>query len=124
MALAWARLLEDSLRLDLYQRPELDIVCYFPLTAGPGVAAHRLSAIDAASGRLLAAGMARAQRPVFVSTLKVPAQALARRHPAITTDAAAGRIMRSVLMKPESEGYVPELHARLEELAHELGAGR
>lgn len=123
-ALAWARLLEDSLRLDLYQRPELDIVCYFPLTAGPGVAAHRLSAIDAASGRLLAAGMARAQRPVFVSTLKVPAQALARRHPAITTDAAAGRIMRSVLMKPESEGYVPELHARLEELAHELGAGR
>ncbi|HEY1617688.1 MAG TPA: aminotransferase class V-fold PLP-dependent enzyme, partial [Streptosporangiaceae bacterium] len=45
-ALAWAELLDGSVRLDLYQRPELDIVCYFPLTAG-----HRLSQVDAASAR-------------------------------------------------------------------------
>jgi len=119
-ALAWAQLLEGSLRLDLYQRPELDIVCYFPLTARPGVPPHRLSTIDQSSARLLADGMAQAQRPVFVSTMRVPARAFARRHPAITTDAPAGRIVRSVLMKPESEGYVPELHARVEALAHEL----
>ncbi len=37
--------------LELYQPPELDIVCYFP-------AAATLSAIDAASARILQAGMA------------------------------------------------------------------
>jgi glutamate/tyrosine decarboxylase-like PLP-dependent enzyme len=114
-ALAWSDLLEDSLRLDLYQRPELDMVSYFPLTGG-----HSLSAIDASSARLLADGMASQRRPVFLSTLRVSADALARRHPAVKTDADAARILRSVLMKPESEGYVPELHARVEELAHRL----
>ena len=53
-ALAWSGLLADSLRLDLYQPPELDIVSYFPLTAG-----HRLSAIDGATARLLADGHGR-----------------------------------------------------------------
>jgi glutamate/tyrosine decarboxylase-like PLP-dependent enzyme len=115
-ALAWAELLDGSVRLDLYQRPELDIVCYFPLTAG-----HRLSQVDAASARLLADGMAPGrQRPLFVSTLKVSATALARRHPALTADADGARIVRSVLMKPESESWVPELHARAEELASDL----
>ncbi|HEY1617553.1 MAG TPA: aspartate aminotransferase family protein, partial [Streptosporangiaceae bacterium] len=115
-ALAWAELLDGSVRLDLYQRPELDIVCYFPLTAG-----HRLSQVDAASARLLADGMTPGrQRPLFVSTLKVSAAALARRHPALTADADGARIVRSVLMKPESESWVPELHARAEELASEL----
>jgi hypothetical protein len=32
------------------------------------------------------------------------------------------RIVRSVLMKPESEDYVGELHARAEELARRLDA--
>jgi glutamate/tyrosine decarboxylase-like PLP-dependent enzyme len=114
-ALAWSDLLAASLRLDLYQRPELDIVTYFPLTAG-----HRLTAIDAGTARLLSAGMADARRPLFVSTLRVPAGDFARRHPAVTADAAAARVARSVLMKPESEDYVPELHARVEELAHQL----
>jgi glutamate/tyrosine decarboxylase-like PLP-dependent enzyme len=114
-ALAWSRLLADSVRLDLYQEPELDIVCYFPLTAG-----HRLTQIDAASARLLADGMAAAQRPLFVSTLKVSADDFARRHPAIGADAAGARVVRSVLIKPESEGWVPELHDRAETLARQL----
>ena len=91
------------------------------MTAPPGHHPHRLSAIDAGSARLLADGMA-AQRPIFVSTLRVSAQDLGRRHPAIAADVPAGRIMRSVLMKPESEGYVPELHARVEALARGLEA--
>jgi glutamate/tyrosine decarboxylase-like PLP-dependent enzyme len=114
-ALDWSRLLAGSLRLDLYQEPELDIVCYFPLTAG-----HRLSDIDAASARLLADGMAAAQRPLFLSTLRVSADDFGRRHPAVGLDGGAGRVLRSVLMKPESEGYVTELHGRAEELARGL----
>ena len=114
-ALAWSELLRDSRRLDLYQPPELDIVSYFPLTAG-----RRLSDIDEASARLLAAGMAEPERPLFVSTLRVAAEDFTRRHPAVREDAAGARILRSVLMKPESEEYVAELHGRAEELARRL----
>jgi hypothetical protein len=35
----------------------------------------------------------------------------------VTADAGSARILRSVLMKPESEEYVTQLHARVEELA-------
>jgi glutamate/tyrosine decarboxylase-like PLP-dependent enzyme len=111
-ALGWAGLLADSDRLRLYQPPELDIVTYFPRTAGTS-----LTAIDAASARVLDNGMHDAGKPVFVSTLTVEADAFARRHPDVTADIEHARILRSVLMKPESEGYVPELHARLQELA-------
>jgi glutamate/tyrosine decarboxylase-like PLP-dependent enzyme len=114
-ALVWSGLLADSLRLDLYQPPELDIVCYFPLTAG-----HRLSDIDEASARLLADGMADKERPLFVSTLRVGADDFTRRHPAVGSDADGARVVRSVLMKPESEAYVPDLHGRAEELARRL----
>ncbi|MGH3393299.1 MAG: pyridoxal phosphate-dependent decarboxylase family protein, partial [Streptosporangiaceae bacterium] len=114
-ALAWSGRLEESVRLDLYQPPELDIVSYFPLTEGP-----RLSAIDDATGRLLAEGMADPRRPVFVSTLRVTAGAFGRRHPAVKADADGARIVRSVLMKAEAEEYLDELHDRVEELARRL----
>ena len=129
-ALAWSGRLEESLRLDLYQPPELDIVTYFPLTDGPGLrpgpsgsSKHqgpRLTAIDDATGRLLVAGMADPRRPVFVSTLRVSADAFGRRHPAVKADADGARVVRSVLMKPEAEDYLDELHDRVEELARRL----
>jgi glutamate/tyrosine decarboxylase-like PLP-dependent enzyme len=109
-ALAWAGLLRDSGQLDLYQPPELDIVSYFP---GGDLS---LSAIDTASAKVLADGMADS-RPVFLSTLRVTPAAFAARHPHVRPDAGGARILRSVLMKPESEDYVPELHARVEALA-------
>jgi glutamate/tyrosine decarboxylase-like PLP-dependent enzyme len=111
-ALAWAGLLAESGRLRLYQPPELDIVCCFPTTAGT-----RLAAIDAVSARMLAEGMSDPADPVFLSTLTVPAASFTRRHPGLTTDASQARILRSVLMKPESETYIRRLHARVEQLA-------
>jgi glutamate/tyrosine decarboxylase-like PLP-dependent enzyme len=109
-ALDLAALLPSSGRLRLYQPPELDIVCYFPELGS-------LTEIDLASARMLAAGMADPGRPVFVSTLTVTAGAFARRHPSVAADAGQVRILRSVLMKPESQAYLPELHARLAALA-------
>ena len=110
-ALDWAARLDESAVLDLYQPPELDIVTYFPVTEP-----RTLQRIDQASARILQAGMD-GPDPVFVSTLRADAAAFGARHPAIGQDAAGARILRSVLMKPESEDYVPTLHARLEELA-------
>jgi glutamate/tyrosine decarboxylase-like PLP-dependent enzyme len=109
-ALDWSRLLRESGTLELYQQPELDIVSYFPLAPG-------LAATDQASARMLAEGMNDKEDPVFLSTLRVPAAAFASRHPDVTADAGSARILRSVLMKPESEEYVTQLHARVEELA-------
>jgi hypothetical protein len=96
----------------------LDIVCYFPVTSPPG-----LAAIDRASARMLADGMADQERPVFLSTLTVTADAFGRRYPRAVADAGRARILRSVLMKPESETYLPVLHARIEELASAAVAG-
>ncbi|MEU9452651.1 aminotransferase class I/II-fold pyridoxal phosphate-dependent enzyme [Streptomyces sp. NPDC048277] len=109
-ALRWADLIEASAYLELYQRPQLDIVTYFPATEPAA-----LSAIDAASARVLADGMT-APDPVFLSTLKAGREAFAARHPKITADADGARILRSVLMKPESEDHVEHLHGRVEQL--------
>jgi len=110
-ALDWAALIAQSDRLDLYQPPELDIVCYFPVTAD-----RAMSGIDGRSVLMLGEGMNR-DRPVFLSTLRVTAAGMSRRHPGIIADRDGARILRSVLMKPEARGYVAELHARVEELA-------
>jgi hypothetical protein len=105
-------MLAASDRLRLYQRPELDIVCYFPVTAPVS-----LSAIDQASARMLTDGMKDHAHPVYLSTLTVDSGAFARRHPGVAADAGRARILRSVLMKPESETYTAQIHARIEELA-------
>jgi glutamate/tyrosine decarboxylase-like PLP-dependent enzyme len=114
-ALDWSRLLADSLLLDLYQEPDLDIVCWFPVATG-----HSLSAIDGASARLLADGMSGGGPRLWVSTLRVDADAFAPRHPAVRLDADGARVVRSVLMKPEAQAWVPELHSRAEELARRM----
>jgi glutamate/tyrosine decarboxylase-like PLP-dependent enzyme len=110
-ALDWSVLIGESALLDLYQPPELDIVCYFPHLPGA-----TMSGIDEASVSMLARGM-KASRPAFLSTLRVTAAGMSRRHPGVTADQDGARILRSVLMKPEARGYVTELHARVEELA-------
>ncbi|MPZ81413.1 MAG: aminotransferase class I/II-fold pyridoxal phosphate-dependent enzyme [Actinophytocola sp.] len=109
-ALGWAELIEDSEELDLYQQPELDILAYFPRRGS-------LSAVDAASARVFTDGMNDKADPVFLSVLKVDADAFGRRHPGVTADAGGARLLRSVLMKPESEARVDRLHRRVEALA-------
>jgi glutamate/tyrosine decarboxylase-like PLP-dependent enzyme len=113
-ALDCAGRLATSASLTLYQEPELDIVCYFP-------AEDSLSVIDARSAEVLQAGMTDPSEPVFLSTLRVTANAMDRRHPGIVADADGARILRSVLMKPEHETYVPQLHQRLERLTARIG---
>jgi glutamate/tyrosine decarboxylase-like PLP-dependent enzyme len=111
-ALDWSDLLAGSEVLRLYQRPDLDIVSYFPVTE-PAT----LSAIDQASARIMTEGMNDPVRPVFLSTLTVTAEAFGNRHRQLVTDVDRARILRSVLMKPESHTYASWLHARVEELA-------
>jgi glutamate/tyrosine decarboxylase-like PLP-dependent enzyme len=108
-ARAWAALIDASDALTLHQPPELDILTYFP-TRG------RASEIDAASERVLQAGMADPD-PVYLSTLRIDAPAFAALHPEVEMDAGGVRVLRSVLMKPEHEPHVPWLHERVSRIA-------
>ncbi|MGZ3146347.1 pyridoxal phosphate-dependent decarboxylase family protein [Lentzea chajnantorensis] len=110
-ALDWSARIASSEALELYQEPELDIVTYFPVVRP---ASMRL--VDQVSARMLESGGTEAD-PVFLSTVKVRSDALVRRHPGVTADAPEARIIRSVLMKPEFEDFIPRLHDRVEALA-------
>jgi glutamate/tyrosine decarboxylase-like PLP-dependent enzyme len=110
-ALKWAELITASEALELYQQPELDILTYFP-----AVEPACLIGIDTASARVLTEGM-NGSDPVFLSTFKASRGAFTARHPGLTVDAADARVLRSVLMKPESEHHVERLHGRVEEMA-------
>jgi len=112
-ARAWAGLLAGSEELGLYTEPQLDIVTYWPRTTARSVAA-----VDAASAALLRAAMTD-PAPVYLSTLRVPAERLRRRDPGLAADAPDARILRSVLMKPEHELYVDTLHAEVTRFARQ-----
>ena len=66
-ALRWARPAATPTCSRCTCEPELDIVTYFPR-------GRSLSAVDAASERVLDAGMDDADDPVFLSTLRVTAR--------------------------------------------------
>jgi glutamate/tyrosine decarboxylase-like PLP-dependent enzyme len=106
-ARAWADLLEASNELILYQQPELDILTYWPRPSSPSCAAG-----DTASAALLRAAMDD-PAPIYLSTLRLAADRLRRRDPTLTADVPEARVLRSVLMKPEHEGWVEALHAEL-----------
>lgn len=110
-ALRWAGLIDASPSLVLYQPPELDIVTYLPRLPG---AAPALSAVDRVSGAVMAAGMA--DRSAYLATYAVTPEALGYRGHRVTPDVERGRILRSVLMKPEADLTLAALHERVEAL--------
>lgn len=110
-ALAWQSLLDDSDALTAYQPPELDIVAYFPNR-------DSMSAIDAASAALFtAAADCPPAEQIHLATYSVKANAMAVRGHAAKADVDVARIMRSTVMKPESEFAIPAIHTRLETLS-------
>ena len=110
-ALAWHELLRASDALAPFQTPELDIVTYLPTR-------DSISQVDAASGSVFVrAAAAPPSEQIHIATYAATAAQFAARGLAITPDVPSGRILRSVVMKPESGAAIPSIHARLEELA-------
>jgi glutamate/tyrosine decarboxylase-like PLP-dependent enzyme len=110
----WAALIEASEELCLYAPPELDILLFWPRQA-----ARSCAAVDAASAALLRAAMTDPS-PVYLSTLRLPAERLRRRDRTLAADADQARVLRSVLMKPEHEPYVATLHREVVRVARSL----
>jgi glutamate/tyrosine decarboxylase-like PLP-dependent enzyme len=109
-ALRFADLVAGSANLTLYQRPDLDVVTFLP-------SVPRLSDVDRISAVVLDEGLSAPPKDsVYVATYHVTAEALGARGHRVHADVPKGRILRSALMKPESEEWVEYLLGRVSEL--------
>ena len=113
-ALHWHDLLTNSDQFTAYQQPEIDIVTYLPRRSS-------LSEVDRVSAALfVAAAQGDPTQQIHLATYNVKGADLLRRGHEVELDRDAGRIMRSVVMKPESGAVIDSIHARLEELARSV----
>ena len=55
--------------------------------------------------------------PVYLSKLRVRTRILQARYPMVVADSEWTTVLRSTLMKPEHEAFIPELHRRVERFA-------
>ncbi len=110
----WWQLLSDSEILQPYQKPELDIIAYLPR-------ATSMSEIDRLSQAIfMQAEQAPRAEQVHLATYMVKPNALFAHGINVETDLAKARILRSTLMKPEHETWVPNLHQKIEDAARQL----
>ncbi|WP_235451437.1 aminotransferase class V-fold PLP-dependent enzyme [Yonghaparkia sp. Root332] len=100
----WHALIEESDILQPYQRPEIDIITYLPRV-------RSMAELDRTSHAIfeMAADTTRPQQ-THLATYVVKPEQLRARGIDLEVDAPTGRIMRSVLMKPEHEPLIPEMH--------------
>ncbi|MFN3596786.1 MAG: pyridoxal phosphate-dependent decarboxylase family protein [Rubricoccaceae bacterium] len=103
-ARAWAALIQAEDSLALCAAPETDIVAFAPRAA-------TASGVDQAAQAVFDAALA-SDDPLYLSLYRLASERLARRVSGLAADVPQARVLRSVLMKPEHEGAVPDLHAR------------
>lgn len=110
----WWELLNESEVLQAYQKPELDIIAYLPRV-------NSMSEIDRLSQAIfLQAEQAPRAEQIHLATYMVKPNALFAHGINVETDLAKARILRSTLMKPEHETWVPTLHKKIEDSARKL----
>ena len=113
-AVQWHKLLSESEVLVPLQVPELDIVAYLPR-------ASKLSSIDAISHAVFEKSFqAPRDQQIHLATYVMKPQGFARRGFDLEQDRDTARILRSVLMKPEQENWIPDLHSHVETLTKQL----
>ena len=115
-ATSWHTLLDQSEVLVPLQKPELDIVTYFPRMS-------TLEQIDRVSAELFHRSAATDRKEqIHLATYVMKQSGFAKRGFDIPVDPArdSARIMRSVLMKPEQENWIPDLHSHVENVTKEI----
>ena len=105
--------LEASDRYHPVMRPELDIVTWIPVTR-----VKSYSAVSKKTEQILRRGMDAGEqdRKLFLSTLSLARNDAARLLPELEADQKDVKVLRSVMMKPEHLGFVPEMMHRLHKL--------
>ncbi len=102
-------LMKTSEKLTAYKKPELDILTYFSV----GESTSSTSQISELSKKVFQKGMD--DHSFFLSLYKVPSPTFVHFHPQFKADSDTVTILRSVLMRPEHEAFIPELIRRIEE---------
>ncbi len=100
--------IDKSADFELYQKPELDIVAYFPISAN-----RKISTVSTLSKKLFKAGMEDEHEGFHLSLFTVSADEFITRFPKYELNEETVTILRSVLMKPEHLDFIPELIRRL-----------
>ena len=106
-ALRWAKLIEESDKLQLVLPPQLDIVNFYAATAS-----HKVSETSQITHRVFEALMHDAEHPIYLAKFNAKPGLLAE-HKDLVWDEAMLTVFRSVLMRPEHLDYVPTLHERV-----------
>ncbi len=113
-ATSWYELISQSDSLVAYQKPELDILTYLPKVSS-------MSKLDYVSHELLIqAAQGERKEQIHLATYVTKPEQLKTRGFDLVQDAPNARILRSVLMKPEHETWVPQIHQKVESLARTL----
>ena len=108
-ALKMAENMENDQNWQLFDKPELDIVCYYPIR---GI--ETFDNLRERCNQIMQQGMnATPSDALFVSLFTIEAKKIANMHPDWSLDVDRTLILRSVLMKPEHLSYIPELMRRL-----------
>ena len=108
--------LSSSKSFECYNKPDLDILAYFPIPEEKS-----MSALSGLSSALFEAGAEAAPKEgLHLSLYKVSADEFSSRFPDYISDAETVTVLRSVLMKPEHEPFVTKLSGRLHTLLEAL----
>ena len=106
----FSALIAGSETLTLVTEPELDIVCFYPVTMRP----MPVSAISAWTERIFADGMRTDPGAFFLAKLTMTERELpSEDHPGLIWDAPTVTVLRSVLMKPEHADFAGNLYERI-----------
>lgn len=109
-AVLFSEAIDKSNKFRMYNKPDLDICAYFP-----NPKENSLSQITALSKSIFEKGMQLKESGFYLSLYKVPSETFCSKYPDYTGDEKEVTILRSVLMKPEHEDFIPELTKMLEE---------
>ncbi len=103
-ALTWSRLISSHKQFIEYRKPDLDIVTYFP-----GTKRFSASTVSEATQNIFSSAMNNSKSPLYLAIYAVDSALIANTHPEFTPDIPVTKILRSVLMKPEHELFVPTM---------------
>ncbi len=114
-ALKWSELISSNSSLIKFAEPDLDIVIFLPRT-NPFSASN----VSLITEKIFSTGMNHPNSPFYLATLAVNSSIIKKRHPTFIPDSPVTKVLRSVLMKPEHELFVPELFNNISTIAESL----
>lgn len=111
-ALKWSEMISSSSSLVECTKPDLDIVIYFPRTN-----IFSASTVSEVTEKIFSTTMNRPDSPVYLATFAIDSELIAKHHPDFIPNSPNTKVLRSVLMKPEHEQFVPELFKNISAIA-------